>query len=56
MAEEENKTWIVPDDQGWLRILIEEQTRVLNKINNRLTFIVIVIIIGIVLIVLRGCL
>ena len=69
MAEEtkpqsvgENKNGLSLEEQKWLgnwflaiRKSQEQQTEILGKINGSLTFIVVIIIIGIVLTLLRGC-
>jgi hypothetical protein len=46
---------IVPDEQAWLFYKLDEQTKALEKIRNRLTFIILIIILGIFLTLLRGC-
>jgi hypothetical protein len=46
----------VQHDQEWLYAMLENQTKLLDRINGKLVFIVVVIIIGIIVSMLRGCL
>ena len=58
----ENKNGLSLEEQKWLGNWFsaimksqEKQTEILGKINGSLTFIVVIIILGIVLSLLRGC-
>ncbi|MGD0752915.1 MAG: hypothetical protein ABSA23_16100 [Anaerolineales bacterium] len=45
----------VPPEQQWQKYMLDQQTKLLEGINGKLTFIVVIIIIGIVVSLLRGC-
>ena len=45
----------VPKGQEWLFAALDQQTHALNGINNKLTYIVIIIALGLIFIFLRGC-